>query len=276
MENESYTPFDTFNFALSCKAKGQNQLARVLFEDVLNETANGLLKARCYLGLGQLAELRRKYEVALDFYEKGLALQSTEQLTAYFLVNNSAFCFNLLGRHDEAEALCRKAILIDPTKHNGWKNLGMSLEAQGDLIGAARGYVEATKIAPGDVRAFVLLQRLLETHPDLQTDFPGVLLDKAACIAAIKAATERVRVTEICQLKYIPWGRYFEKKAGVERPISIDELMDAYGVTPLAPLDDFPNMWVSIVSEDDAGSVQPTTSSSVSSNFAPYIILRRD
>jgi len=190
---ENYTPFDTFKFALSCKAKGQNQLARALFEDALNETADGLIKARCYLALGQLAELRRKYEVALDFYEKGLALQPVEKTTTYFLDNNAGYCLNMLGRHQEAEVLCRKAIEIDVSRHNAWKNLGVSLEAQDDSMGAASAYVEATKIAPGEPRAFVLLQRLIEANPDLQTGFPGILPDKAACLAAIRAATERVQ-----------------------------------------------------------------------------------
>ena len=276
MANESYTAFDTFELALSCKAKGQNQLARALFEDALNETDDARLKARCYLALGQLAELRRKYEVALDFYEKGLGLQTTEQLTGYFVVNNGAYCLNLLGRHQEAEARCRKAIEIDPSRHNAWKNLGISLEAQGDSMGAASAYVEATKIAPGDPRAFVLLQRLIEATPDLQTGFPGILPTEAAIMAAITAASERVRVTEICRLKYIPWTGYFEQKAGAERCISIDELIDAYSVSALAALDNYPNIWVSIVTEDDAESAQPKATLTVSSNFTPCVMLRCD
>jgi tetratricopeptide (TPR) repeat protein len=274
MVNENYTALDTYKFALSCKAKGKNQLAQALFEDALNGTEDGPLKARCYLALGQLAELRRKYEVALDFYEKGLAFEPVVKTTTYFLNYNAGYCLNMLGRHREAEALCRKAIAIDPSRHNAWKNLGVSLEAQGDSKGAASAYVEATKIAPVDPRAFVLLQRLMEANPDLQTGFPGILPEKAACLAAITAANERVRVTEICRLKYIPWTGYFEQKEGVERSISVDELIEAYSVSALGVLDDFPNVWVSVIIEDDAEISQAT--SMESSDITPCIVLRRD
>jgi len=274
MENENRTPFDTFNLAVSSRGKGDNHLARRLFEGALNEIDDASLKARCFLALGQLAELQRNYEVALDFYEKGLALQITEKFPDYFLNNNSGYSLNMLARHQEAEARCRKAIAIDPTRHNGWKNLGICLEAKGDAMGAASAYVQAVKLEPRDARAYVLLERLIDDNPESRR-LPGILSDKAACLAAIMAAIEpkvsKVQTTEICRLKHVRGMGYFKLEEGIESPISPEEVTQAYGLAALTALDNC--RWVSIVTEDAAGSAQPKATSTESLDLTPYVII---
>lgn len=144
----------------------RNDLVTDITQMILKSTDNPEEQARCYHWLGQAAELRREYDAALEYYAKGVTLKPTDKITAYFLRNNTGYCLNLKGRHEEAEALCLKAIEIDSAQHNAWKNLGLSLEGQGDLMGAAWAYVEATKLNPRDIRAFTFLQRLIAEHPD--------------------------------------------------------------------------------------------------------------
>ncbi len=139
-QNQNQAAWKLYEQALSYSTSGKTDLAVRLLQDILDQTDDALLKARCYLRLGQLAEQLRQYAAALACYEFGLALPQSEKFTTYFLNNNAAYCLNMMARHQEAEALCRKAIETDASKHNAWKNLGMSLEAQADLLGAAWAY----------------------------------------------------------------------------------------------------------------------------------------
>lgn len=224
---------------------------------ILDSTDEPEEQARCYRNLGVFAEHRREYEVAIQHYEKGVALRPRDKMEAYFLHNNMAYCLNLLGKHDEAEAMCHKAIEIDSTRHNAWKNLGLSLEAKGDLVGAAYSYVEATRNGPRDARAAMLLEQLLKANPGLQSKFPQVLVEKADCDETVTAAleektpmTHRCRTVEICRLKKIPNNGYWIFKDGVERPISEAAIKEVYSVQALVQLDHHPNIWVAILAED--------------------------
>ncbi|HEU4345307.1 MAG TPA: tetratricopeptide repeat protein, partial [Candidatus Binatia bacterium] len=83
------------------------------------------------------------------------------------LANNAAYCLNELRRYSEAERYCRRAIEINSELHYAYKNLGISLRGQGNLIGAAWAWVDATKANPVDPKAFMFLQELVKEHPDL-------------------------------------------------------------------------------------------------------------
>jgi tetratricopeptide (TPR) repeat protein len=222
---------------------------------ILESTEDAEEQACCYRCLGGHMELQREYDMALKYYEKGLALKPTDKSLAYFLHNNSGYCLNLAGRHQEAERMCRKAIEIDPARHNAWKNLGLSLEGRGDLVGAAWSFAEATKINPRDTRALMLLQQLIHDHPELRSRFPGVLVEEAACKEATAAELgEGTRVPyptyEICRLKKISGKGYLLSKNGAEQQISEEAIEQIYTKEALLMLDYHPNIWVPIIAED--------------------------
>ena len=112
--------------------------------------------AKCLLGymrMGMLMEEVKDYKAAILYYTKVLTYQCTWSLNRYFMNNNIAYCLNQLGRYAEAETFCRNAIKIDPTLHNAYKNLGVSLEGQGRYHPAAECYSKAAMICPKDTRA---------------------------------------------------------------------------------------------------------------------------
>ena len=87
---------------------------------------------KTYLLLGITKEQQEDYSAALSYYKKGLKLyaqiKNQDSRTAYFLHNNAGYCLNVQGKHSEAEKLCRKALEINPSLPNAFKNLGISLE----------------------------------------------------------------------------------------------------------------------------------------------------
>ncbi len=90
---------------------------------------------------------------------------------------------NLQGEYIEIEAeqLCRKAIEIDSSRANAFENLGISLVGQNDFMGAAWALIEAIRTDATDPRAFHCLERLIEGHPEVATQFAGVLKQLEEC-----------------------------------------------------------------------------------------------
>ncbi|MGH7855387.1 MAG: hypothetical protein ACREP3_18200, partial [Candidatus Binatia bacterium] len=84
-------------------------------------------------------------------------------------------CFNSLGRFVDGEKHCRTAIEIDWTRASGYRNLGVSLDGQKNVVGAAWALVEAVKADETDSRARALLEKLLALHPMLGVQCPWVL-----------------------------------------------------------------------------------------------------
>jgi len=152
-------------------------LARQLLKILLELSDNPERKAFWYLGLGRLAEQERNYSAAADYYVAGLSLEPKEQSTAYFLRNNCGYCLNAQQRYAEAEQLLRDAIEIDSRPSNAYKNFGISRYGQGDILGAAWAWVEATKINPSDSRAFELLKKAAANHPNLLKEQPWILME---------------------------------------------------------------------------------------------------
>jgi tetratricopeptide (TPR) repeat protein len=131
--------------------------------------------AHCYLALGQIATDELRHEAALDYFSAGLALGPQKRKVLYVLHNNLAYCFNSLGRFVEGEKHCRTAVEIDWTRASGYRNLGISLNGQKNIVGAAWALVEAVKVDETDQRARGLLEKLLALHPHLNVQCPWVL-----------------------------------------------------------------------------------------------------
>ena len=71
-----------------------------------------------------------------------------------------------------AERLCQEAIVIDASRPDGYKNLGIALEGQGRYAEAADAYRAAALIGPGDPLGLLHLGQLVESHPEVHDESP--------------------------------------------------------------------------------------------------------
>jgi tetratricopeptide (TPR) repeat protein len=131
--------------------------------------------AHCYLALGQIATDDQCYDIALGHFSAALDLAPQKRKVVYVLHNNIGYCLNSLGRFDEGEKHCRTAIEIDCKRASGYRNLGISLNGQRNIVGSAWALVEAIKVDQTDNRARVLLEKLLALHPVLGIQCPWIL-----------------------------------------------------------------------------------------------------
>jgi tetratricopeptide (TPR) repeat protein len=148
--------------------------ALAYFEKAVAFTENPKTKAYCFLEMGKLAERHREYENAARFYSKAFELEPEGNETWYFLNNNLGYSLNQIGRHAEAEGYCRRAIAIDPSRHNAHKNLGLSLRGQGRYREAVASFIEAVKNDPADTRAMGHLEEMLECRQELYREIFGI------------------------------------------------------------------------------------------------------
>ena len=154
--------------------RGINKIesATSLLEGYIQMSRNPEQSAHCHLALGQIATDERKLEIALEHFTAALDLAPKKRKVGYVLHNNIGYCLNNLGRFNEGEKHCRTAIEMDWTRASGYRNLGISLQGQGDLIGATWALAEAVKTEPSDNRARQLLDRLLADHPKVAIQCP--------------------------------------------------------------------------------------------------------
>ena len=149
---------------------------------------------RTYLLLGITKEQQDDYSAALSYYKKGLKfyaqVKNQDSRTAYFLHNNAGYCLNILDKHSEAEKLCRKALEINPSLPNAYKNLGISLEEQKRYKEAAEAYIKGTKVFPWDNRSLLNLYKLLDSKPKIFEKEKLLMQEYNACVDLVSAQTE--------------------------------------------------------------------------------------
>lgn len=158
-------------------------------------------KAACYLAMGQLVEQAGDAEAAIRVYGEALRLEPSTSRTWYLIHNNLGYCLNQVGRHEEAESFCRRAVAIDPARHNAFKNLAIAEEALGRFAEAARHYLEAIDLEPADPRALDRLERLLQQHPEIAPQIEGLDARLAACRAEVEQARSRARLPKVTKLR---------------------------------------------------------------------------
>ena len=130
--------------------------------------------AHCYLALGQIATDEQRHEDALKHFTFALDLAPKKRKVTYVLHNNIGYCLNTLGRFVEGEKHCRRAIDIDWTRASGFRNLGISLNGQGNIFGALWALSEAVRADAADHRAAEILARLVALHPTVAVQCPWV------------------------------------------------------------------------------------------------------
>jgi tetratricopeptide (TPR) repeat protein len=98
-----------------------------------------------YVNLGIAAKDARRYEAAVEFQRKAIAL--APRLAGPH--RDLAFVLSALGRNDEAATELQSAVQLDPNFAPAHEDLGALLSRRGDLPGALRQYLEAHRIDPG-------------------------------------------------------------------------------------------------------------------------------
>ena len=190
LEDEKESPHEALReLAVYYRTTRQSNKALACFRQLTAIARDVEEKAQCLLNMGQVMESRRDYREAARYYKEGLALEPRDSVVSYFLNNNLGFSLNTLGDLVTGEIYCRKAIDIDPERHNAHKNLGIALSGQGWYREAAECFVVATQHRPSDSRAFSLLTELLETSPELKAEFGDVA---RLCAEAVEQARVRI------------------------------------------------------------------------------------
>jgi tetratricopeptide (TPR) repeat protein len=272
------------------RAVGKNDLASALIYHMLELDDSVDTKAFCYLGLGQIAEAREQYDAAIDFYTRGLTFRTKDIGVKYLLYNNTGYCLNVQEKYRAAESYCRLAIEIDSTRANAFKNLGLSLIGQNNLLGAAWAWIEATKADATDARALIFLEQLIADHPEVVSQFPGLWTDVVVSSKAIETAlreatrllpgqAEPVCTYEICRLRHVPGEGFTQLKEGVKRTISAEEIERLYTFQALKMLREYPKTWCAIVAEDVDKIPEPAASSDGSTrhrSFEPCLLVDGD
>ncbi len=160
-----------WKLAQCLKNAGMAEMAEEKFRLLLDLVDNLEGKAQVVLALGQMAEQANDYQLAVSFYREALSMEPAVSWTWYYIQNNLGFSLNELGRYEEGETYCRRAIATDPKFPNAHKNLGLALLGQHRLREAAACFVDATRADARDPRAKDHLSDLLDQHPTLRDEF---------------------------------------------------------------------------------------------------------
>ena len=148
-------------------------------------------ESACYLAMGRLYEQLLDFPSAAQAYRRALSFSPKEPSTSYWALNNLGFSLVKLGDPTQAVPLLRSAILVDPSRPNAFKNLGLALQYQGEITSAAECFVLATKANPGDTRSLRHLEELIETHPGLLLEMAGLRGELDACRKAVGTTNRR-------------------------------------------------------------------------------------
>ena len=178
------------DLAHSYRGNGRNPVACGYVARLIESAGDPHQAATCYLSLGQLMEHTQQYTAAFHLYTEALLLETMDQRTRYFLHNKVGVCLNQFGRHVEAELFCRRAIAIAPERHNAYKNLGVSLQGQGQLAEAARCFITAALTNAADPRALRHLEELSARHPELTHKVAHFERDLQTCQLAVRTTLQ--------------------------------------------------------------------------------------
>ena len=157
-----------------------------MLHQTVNETKDAAERARCYFVAGVIRERSGQLEAASRCYA-AVEADLLEGEERYFALNNLGYCLHRLGRHADAEKMCRRAIAMDSRPFNAHKNLGIALERLGRLAEAAEEYLTAARSTDFDDRPLRHLRVLLANHPELEHERPDIAGEVEALIESTRA-----------------------------------------------------------------------------------------
>ncbi len=161
---------------------GRSDLAAKVMMTLMDHCDGSEEQAFCYMGLGQISEQNGQSALAIQYYTQGLKLRPKTKLVAYYLHNNIGCCLNAERKYQDGEWFCRAAIEIDSGRANALKNLGISLQGQGDIVGAAWAYAEASRVDPSDARTLRLLRRVVAEAPKILSPLVHALFHSSPAV----------------------------------------------------------------------------------------------
>ncbi len=115
-----------------------------------------------HTSLGYVYQRQKRYEAAMDQYDKALKLKP-QHIGA---LNNLAVVYYELGNMDRALEIIQKSLVIDPNSVDGHLNIGTFLKQKGNMKDAVKYFRKGMKVAPGDMRFAYQLSWLLATAPE--------------------------------------------------------------------------------------------------------------
>ena len=145
-------------------------------------------RARCYLVMGGQREQVSDFEGAVDFYSAAFEVEPENTQTWYWINNNLGYSLVQLARCREAEPYLHRAIGVDPTRPNAYKNLGLALRGQNRLKEASDYFVMATQANASDRRSLVHLEELVSAHPEILIEVPDLRGTIEDCRTAVQLA----------------------------------------------------------------------------------------
>lgn len=122
------------------------------------------------VGVGH--ERNKNWTAAAETYRKAVVTETSDLNGRYFSNNNLGYVLVQLGQFEEAEKYCRVAVSIIPDQYNAYKNLGLAFQGQGHWEAAVRCFLEATRLSPGNARAWQHLEHLLKARPRVMKENP--------------------------------------------------------------------------------------------------------
>jgi Flp pilus assembly protein TadD len=96
---------------------------------------------RAYNALGFIADQKRRFDEAADFYAQALAAKPDSAM----LLNNRGYSLLTAGHADVAIGDFRKALALDPQSETVQNNLRLAMAEKGDYAEATRGVVRDTQ-----------------------------------------------------------------------------------------------------------------------------------
>jgi tetratricopeptide (TPR) repeat protein len=177
--------YDLFVFYIQSR---QPDKASLCGERLIEMTTNPEERSALFMGMGCVAEQKNDYASAEIFYRNSLRTGVSGTEHEYWAYNNLGYSLNQLGRPAEAEPYLHRAIAIDPTRCNAFKNLGLCYQGLGRFADAAVKFMEATRVNAADIRSLVHLDALVDDHPELYDQVPELEDNIEKCRSAVKLA----------------------------------------------------------------------------------------
>lgn len=145
--------------------------------------------AEALLMCGQLAEQVQQHKTAAAFYREALDLKPQQPRVRFFLHNNLSFCLGGMHEYEEAMAHARRAVELDPSRANAYKNLGVALDGLGRYVDAARMWLRALHVDASDDRALEHLEALAAAQGEaLRERIPELDTELERCRRAVHTA----------------------------------------------------------------------------------------
>lgn len=173
--------------------QGEYSEARGLLESILSKPGSqGSALATALHGLGELAQLERKTDTAIEYYRHALQAEPDRPMTH----NRLGYALHTQGHLDEAIRHYRRATELAPDLFIAHKNLASTLTTAGRLEAALDSVNRALALEPDDVAAVSCKASILERRNEHQAAYDLIkpLIDRG-----VRHPGLGVTLAEICR-----------------------------------------------------------------------------